>query len=91
MKRYRLHALGISPRQGRGTALFTLATQIPAAILAKVLGLHRSVVVQWQQASGGDWMAYAADVAARAGTDGTAGEPARDGQAAAATSTTSQV
>ncbi|MER0483589.1 hypothetical protein ABR737_35540 [Streptomyces sp. Edi2] len=29
------------------------------------LGLHRSVAVQWQQASGGDWMAYAADVAER--------------------------
>ncbi|MCX4635162.1 hypothetical protein OG528_28915 [Streptomyces platensis] len=32
---------------------------------AKVLGLHRSAAVQWQQASGGDWMAYAADVAER--------------------------
>ena len=31
----RLHALGISPRQGRSTALFTLAADVPAAILAK--------------------------------------------------------
>jgi hypothetical protein len=29
------------------------------------LGIHRSVAVQWQNASGGDWAAYAADVASR--------------------------
>ena len=39
----RLHALGISPRQGRSTALFTLAAEIPAAILAKTLGIHIQV------------------------------------------------
>ncbi|WP_328383162.1 hypothetical protein OHS81_06095 [Streptomyces sp. NBC_00400] len=61
----RLRAIGVKARQSRNTALFTVAWQIPAAILAKVLGLHRSVAVQWQQASGGDWTAYAADVAAR--------------------------
>ncbi|WP_149827177.1 site-specific integrase [Streptomyces tailanensis] len=61
----RLRALGIQPRQDRATALFTLASQVPAAILARMLGIHRSVAVQWQQASGGDWAAYAADVAAR--------------------------
>jgi hypothetical protein len=36
----RLHALGISPRQGRSTALLTLAAEVPAAILAKTLGIH---------------------------------------------------
>ncbi len=36
----RLHALGISPRQSRNTALFTLAADVPAAILAKTLGIH---------------------------------------------------
>jgi hypothetical protein len=61
----RLRALGIQPRQDRATALFTLAAQVSAAILARMLGIHRSVAVQWQQASGGDWAAYAADVAAR--------------------------
>ncbi|MCX5450806.1 hypothetical protein [Streptomyces nigrescens] len=86
----RIRAMGVKPRQSRNTALFAMASQISAAILAKVLGLHRSVAVQWQQSSGGDWMAYAADVAARAGTAGTAG----DSQAAALSgksSTTSQV
>ncbi|MFI7337013.1 site-specific integrase [Streptomyces sp. NPDC050085] len=61
----RLRALGVIPRQDRATALFTLASQVPAAILARMLGIHRAVAVQWQQASGGDWAAYAADVAAR--------------------------
>ncbi|GAA3812104.1 hypothetical protein ACFQ0G_14475 [Streptomyces chiangmaiensis] len=61
----RLRALGVNPREDRATALFTLAAQVPAAILARMLGIHRAVAVQWQRASGGDWAAYAADVAAR--------------------------
>ncbi|NUK21959.1 hypothetical protein [Streptomyces lunaelactis] len=60
----RLRSLGIQPRQDRGTAVFTIAVEVPAAILAHTLGIHRSVAVQWQRASGGDWAAYAADVAA---------------------------
>jgi hypothetical protein len=62
----RLHAIGISPRQGRSTALFTLAADVPAAILAKTLGIHIQVAVQWQKISAGDWAAYAADVSRRA-------------------------
>ncbi|MEU7033578.1 hypothetical protein ABZ958_07845 [Streptomyces sp. NPDC046237] len=61
----RLRALGATPRQDRATALFTLASQVPATILARMLGIRRSVAVQRQHASGGDWAAYAADVAAR--------------------------
>ncbi|MFJ1818679.1 site-specific integrase [Streptomyces sp. NPDC088139] len=61
----RLHKIGIRPKQDRSTALFTLATEVPAAILARMLGIHIKVAVQWQQASGGDWAAYAADVAQR--------------------------
>ncbi len=61
----RLHALGISPRQGRGTALFTLAADVPAAILAKTLGIHVKAAIQWQKISGGDWSTYAADVSRR--------------------------
>jgi hypothetical protein len=58
----RLHAIGISPRQGRSTTLFALAAEIPAAILAKTLGIHVQVAIQWQKISAGDWTAYAADV-----------------------------
>jgi hypothetical protein len=61
----RLHALGISPRQGRSTALFTLAADVPAAILAKTLGIHVQAAIQWQKISAGDWAAYAADVSRR--------------------------
>ena len=61
----RLHALGISPRQSRNTALFTLAADVPAAILAKTLGIHIKAAIQWQKISGGDWAAYAADVGSR--------------------------
>jgi hypothetical protein len=61
----RLHALGISPRQGRATALFTLAADVPAAILAKTLGIHVQAAIQWQKISAGDWAAYAADVSCR--------------------------
>ena len=61
----RLHALGISPRQSRSTALFTLAADVPAAILAKTLGIHVKAAIQWQKISGGDWSAYAADISRR--------------------------
>lgn len=61
----RLHAIGIRPGQDRSTALFTLATELPAAILARMLGVHIEVAVQWQMASAGDWAAYAADVIRR--------------------------
>ena len=68
----RLHALGISPRQGRSTALFALAAEVPAAILANTLGIHVQAAIQWQKISGGDWTAYAADISRR----GHAQEPA---------------
>ncbi len=61
----RLHKIGIRPQQDRSTALFTLAAELPAAILARMLGVHIQVAVQWQKASGGDWAAYAADVSQR--------------------------
>ncbi|MFG3530349.1 site-specific integrase [Streptomyces sp. NPDC047917] len=64
----RLRAIGVKTRQGRNTALFALAQQLPAGQLAKMIGVHISVAVAWQRASGGDWMAYAAAVAARSAT-----------------------
>jgi hypothetical protein len=65
--RERLRHLGLHPGQARSTALFQLATELPAAILARMLGIHISVAVAWQRASAGDWAGYAADVARRAG------------------------
>lgn len=61
----RLNNLGIRPNQARSTALFQLATEIPAAILARTLGIHTDVAVTWQRHSAGDWAAYAAEVSRR--------------------------
>lgn len=69
--RQRLHQLGLRPGQARSTALFQLATDLPAALLARMLGIHISVAVAWQRASAGDWMDYAAQVSRR----GTPAEP----------------
>lgn len=64
----RLEALGISPRQARSTTLFQLAAEVPAAILARTLGVSTDVAVTWQRLSAGDWAAYAADVSRRPGS-----------------------
>jgi len=61
----RLHQIGIHPGPARSTALFQLATELPAAILARMLGIHIKVAVQWQQLSAGDWTSYAADIGRR--------------------------
>ncbi|MFV2110465.1 hypothetical protein [Micromonospora sp. LOL_015] len=61
----RLRAHGLQPRQDRNTALFMLAAEVPAAILAKMLGIHIKAAVQWQQLSNGDWTTYAADLSRR--------------------------
>ncbi len=61
----RLNNLGIRPSQDRSTALFQLATEIPAAILARTLAISTDVAVTWQRHAAGDWTAYAADVSRR--------------------------
>jgi len=45
--------------------LFQLATDLPAAVLARMLGIHIAVAVAWQRASAGDWAAYAAEISRR--------------------------
>jgi hypothetical protein len=67
----RLRQLGLRPAQSRTTALFSLATELPAAVLARLLGIHIKVAVAWQRASAGDWTTYAADYSRR--------NPATDG------------
>jgi hypothetical protein len=70
----RLTNLRIRPNQTRSTALFQLATEIPAAILARTLGIHTDVAVTWQRLSSGDWATYAAHISPRATAD-SATEP----------------
>lgn len=61
----RLREIGIYAGPARSTALFQLAGELPAAILARLLGIHISAAVKWQRAASGDWAAYAADVSRR--------------------------
>jgi uncharacterized protein YidB (DUF937 family) len=65
----RLRQLGIRSGQSRSAALFQLATDLPAAVLARMLGIHIAVAVAWQRAAAGDWAAYAAEVSRRARKD----------------------
>ncbi|MBR7836960.1 hypothetical protein KDL01_27025 [Actinospica durhamensis] len=65
----RLRELGIRPGQARSSALFQLATDLPAALLARMLGIHITVAVAWQRASSGDWTTYAAEISRRNTTD----------------------
>ncbi|MFE5668290.1 hypothetical protein ACFQ7W_30725 [Streptomyces niveus] len=58
----RLRKLGIRLAQARSTALFQLATELPAAVLARTLGIDITVAVKWQRAAAGDWAAYAAEI-----------------------------
>ena len=61
----RLRQLGLHPARDRSTALFQLATDLPAAVLARMLGIHITVAVAWQRASAGDWTDYAAEISRR--------------------------
>ncbi|WP_179382290.1 hypothetical protein [Streptomyces sp. SA15] len=59
--------LGIRLAAARSTALFQLATNLPAAVLARTLGIDITVAVavKRQRAAAGDWAAYAAEVSRR--------------------------
>ncbi len=61
----RLRELGIHASRARSAALFQLATELPAAVLARMLGIHISVAAAWQRASAGDWTDYAAEISRR--------------------------
>ncbi|MFH8776144.1 hypothetical protein [Streptomyces sp. NPDC017958] len=54
-----------SSRQARSIALSRLATEIPAAILVRTVGIHTDVAVAWQRLSAGDWTNYVAQVSQR--------------------------
>ena len=72
----RLRQLGLRPAQSRTTALFGLAAELPAAVLARLLGIHIKVAVEWQHASAGDWTTYAADYSRRKPAPAEDAEPA---------------
>ncbi|WP_203732972.1 hypothetical protein [Streptomyces sp. SID12501] len=47
--------------------MFQLATELPAPVLARTLGIDITVAVaaKWQRAAAGDWATYAAEVSRR--------------------------
>ena len=59
----RLRKLGIRAQPGRRAALTHLAAQLPAAVLADLLGIHPTTAVNWVHDAGGDWNRYAAQLA----------------------------
>jgi hypothetical protein len=61
----RLRQIGLHPEQGRRAALFALAGELPAAVLAQMLGIHITCAVGWQKAAAGDWGNYSADLIER--------------------------
>ncbi|MFG2530096.1 hypothetical protein [Streptomyces sp. NPDC048516] len=56
---------GIRLAEARSTALFQLATELPAAVLARTLGIDITVAVKWQRAAAGDCTGYAAEISRR--------------------------
>jgi hypothetical protein len=64
--RARLASLDIHGRSGRNTALMDLAAKIPAAALARLLGIHINTAGEWTERAGSSQAAYAAQVSRRA-------------------------
>lgn len=54
----RLRSIGIQAGAGRNTALIHLAGEIPAAVLASLLGLNPNTAVEWSKIAGRDWSEY---------------------------------
>ncbi|MEV6522878.1 hypothetical protein AB0M43_13100 [Longispora sp. NPDC051575] len=58
----RLHQIGIhDTRQARNAAMMHLASEIPAPVLADLLGLDPGRAVAWARLAGRDWASYAAN------------------------------
>ena len=55
-----LNTCGIQARIGRSAALINLAADLPAAILADLLGLHINTAVRWVKRARRDWASYLA-------------------------------
>lgn len=59
----RLGAFGIDARAARRAAQAQLAAEVPAVVLAEMLGITVRTAVDWVHAAGGDWANYAATTA----------------------------
>jgi hypothetical protein len=63
----RLNRHGISARPARNGALMALAADLPAAIIADLLGMHINTAIRWVRYAGRDWADYLAARAADLG------------------------
>ena len=59
--RMRLAGIGIECIPARNAALIQLATEVPAAVIADMLGLHPTTASRWVELAGAKWTGYAAD------------------------------
>jgi hypothetical protein len=53
-----LNGVGIHTRTARNSALISLAADLPAPVLADLLGLHINTAVRWVRRSKRDWATY---------------------------------
>jgi hypothetical protein len=60
----RLNRHGISARPARNGALIAPAADLPAAIIADLLGMHINTAVRWVRYAGRDWADHLAARAA---------------------------
>jgi hypothetical protein len=56
----RLKRIGVDCSEARRTALLQLAGQMPAALVADLLGVHVATATQWAQIAGRTWGDYPA-------------------------------
>jgi hypothetical protein len=56
--RLELVSHGIKPRASRSAALFFLAGQIPAPVLADLIGIARNTATRWAALAAHDWSSY---------------------------------
>jgi hypothetical protein len=54
----RLHRYGIDAHAGRNTARLALAAELPASVLADLIGISISTAERWSQWAKRDWAAY---------------------------------
>ncbi|MFC6021417.1 hypothetical protein ACFP2T_35265 [Plantactinospora solaniradicis] len=54
----RLRRHGITPEPGRQTALLTLAADLPAPIVADLLGIKVDTALRWADHTAPEWASY---------------------------------
>lgn len=56
----RLNRLGITTRASRNTAMLHLASSVPPAVFASLIGISAGAATKWTEHAGGNWTTYAA-------------------------------